>query len=314
MPVIVIPGNHDHAGPGAVWDQEFFERERRALAPNLRVLLEPGAVELDSAVLLACPLAARSSWDDPTRWVRDGTALAGLPPYKPRIVIAHGSVQAFRGVADDEEDSALGEGGVIDLEALPAGQIDYVALGDWHGTMQVRPWAWYAGTPEPDRFPRGSDYDTGNILLVEVQRGEAARVEKVSTAVLNWHECTFHFADDASVAILERDLERVVGGRAGQDLLRLTLTGSLGLEARERLQRTLETLEARLLRLKLVDRTTVAPREEELAMLVGSPDHPLIAKVAARLLSRAEGEDEEAEVARAALRELYAAYRQELRT
>ncbi|NLE11520.1 MAG: DNA repair exonuclease, partial [Actinobacteria bacterium] len=31
VPVVVIPGNHDHGGPGCVWEQEFFLREQAAL-------------------------------------------------------------------------------------------------------------------------------------------------------------------------------------------------------------------------------------------------------------------------------------------
>ena len=28
VPVLAIPGNHDHAGPGTVWEQDFFRREQ----------------------------------------------------------------------------------------------------------------------------------------------------------------------------------------------------------------------------------------------------------------------------------------------
>ena len=41
VPVFVIPGNHDHGGPGSIWQQEFFLREQAQLAPNLRILLKP---------------------------------------------------------------------------------------------------------------------------------------------------------------------------------------------------------------------------------------------------------------------------------
>ena len=30
--------------------------------------------------------------------------------------------------------------------------LDYLALGDWHRTLQIGPATWYAGTPEADRF------------------------------------------------------------------------------------------------------------------------------------------------------------------
>ena len=39
VPVVVIPGNHDHGGPGSLWEQPFFLQQRDQLAPNLQVLL-----------------------------------------------------------------------------------------------------------------------------------------------------------------------------------------------------------------------------------------------------------------------------------
>jgi DNA repair exonuclease SbcCD nuclease subunit len=55
VPVLAIPGNHDHGGQGSLWKQEYFLRERDALAPNFRVLLEPQPLELENAMVLPCP-------------------------------------------------------------------------------------------------------------------------------------------------------------------------------------------------------------------------------------------------------------------
>jgi hypothetical protein len=85
------------------------------------------------------------------------------------------------------------------------------------------------------------------------------------------------------------------------------LSGSLGIDAAARLDQKLETLESRLLRLKLRDRIRLAPSEEEVASLAERPSDPLISRVAEALIAEASGDDEEAEVARIALRELHAA-------
>ena len=77
------------------------------------------------------------------------------------------------------------------------------------------------------------------------------------------------------------------------------------------IEETLESFEARLLRLKLTDRTRIAPTESEIDALTRRTSDPLIANVAARLVEKADGEDEDAEVARIALRELHAACTQE---
>lgn len=310
VPVIVIPGNHDNGGPGSVWEQEFFRRERTALAPNMMILLDATPCYLESAVILPCPLMRRAIVGDPTDWLRSPDAYACLSGNKPRIVLAHGSTQTFSGRWDDE-----GEGGsllnLIDLERIPDAEIDYVALGDWHGTKQVGPKAWYAGTPESDRFPKGSDNDPGNILIVEARRGGDPAVTKACTGNLNWLDLSFDLADDKALSALQSRLMSVLGQRANEDLVRLSLTGAIGIEEADHLDRILESLEARLLRLKLIDRTFIAPTEDEIQALTRCGADPLIARVAALLVDQAARDDEEAAVARVALRELHAAWTQE---
>ena len=155
LPIFVIPGNHDHGGPGSVWVQDFFLREQSALAPNMTVLLEPAPHECESAVLLPCPLLRRSLAVDPTEWLRSSDAYVDLPTDKPRIVLAHGSTQAFSGQwEDDEDDGAVGN--LLDLSRLPDGEIDYIALGDWHGTKEVHANRWppRSAWPSPNCLPR----------------------------------------------------------------------------------------------------------------------------------------------------------------
>ena len=168
VPVLAIPGNHDHGGPGSLWEQEFFKRECAALAPNFRLLLTADPVELEHAVIFACPLLRRAESTDPTAWLRDPDITSSSAPDKPRIVLAHGSVQGFGGDSDDEE-SPVGSNR-IDLTRLPAGAFDYIALGDWHGTKMISSHAWYSGTPEPDRFPKGEANEPGHILRVSATR------------------------------------------------------------------------------------------------------------------------------------------------
>ncbi len=314
VPVLAIPGNHDHAGPGSVWEQAFFQRECEALAPNLRVLLETAPVELDAAVILPCPLLRRAVMADPTDWLRTTEAFAGLSPDKPRIVLAHGSTQTFSGQWADDEEGGGSASNVLDLSRLPVAEIDYIALGDWHGTKQVDTKAWYAGTPELDRFPKGGEHDPGNVLVVEARRGAAPLVTRFATSRLRWSELTFDFAGDASLNTLQERLTGLLGARANEDLLRLSLTGSLGIEAANRLEERLESLGARLLRMKLANRTLIAPTEAELQALTARSGDPLIASVARKLVERAAGDSEEAQVARIALRELHAACTREART
>lgn len=306
VPVLVIPGNHDHGGPSSLWGQEFFLREQQQLAPNLRVLLQQDPIVIDSVVIFPAPLLRRHEPGDPTAWIRSAVLDPSLPPDLPRIVLAHGTIQGF-GSQQDDEDGVPATVNWIDLSSLPADAIDYIALGDWHGTKQVSPKAWYSGTTEIDRFPKGEGNDPGNILKVTISRGHAPVVEIISTGHFAWKELAFRFSDDASLDLFSARLDELIGSRGDLHLLLLILEGSLGIEASSRLEKILESWESRLVRLKLDFRVTIAPSEEEISALTRRAEDPLIATVATELVARSEGETEDAAVARIALRELHSA-------
>jgi len=196
------------------------------------------------------------------------------------------------------------------VSRLPAGAFDYVALGDWHGTKQVTPTAWFSGTPELDRFPKGGGHDPGNVLTVVADRGLPPTVTSVSTGRFAWHELAFDFAEDSTLGLYQERIDGLVGQRANEDLLRLELTGSLGVEAAHDLEQSLESLQARLLRLRLTNQVVVAPTADEIQALTQRPSDPLTARVASQLVARAAGTEETAASAGVALRELYAACNQ----
>jgi DNA repair exonuclease SbcCD nuclease subunit len=306
VPVLVIPGNHDHAGPGSIWEQEFFKREQEQLAPNLRVLLTPEPVILENVVIFPAPLLRRHETGDPTAWIRAALEDSALPPDLPRIVLAHGTIQGF-GSSQEDDDGGSTVVNWIDLSRLPLEKLDYIALGDWHGTKEVGPKAWYSGTPEIDRFPKGEGNDPGNLLKVTVSRGQAPLVEKIPSSRFLWKEMAFRFSDDASLDLFASQMDETIGQRGDEHLFLLSLQGSLGIEASGRLEKILESWDSRLLRLKLDHRVTIAPTEEEIMALTQRADDPLIATVASQLVSQIDGDEEDAAIARLALRELHSA-------
>ena len=303
VPVHVLPGNHDHGGPGGPWGTQHFRRERDRLAPNL-VVHETGApVEVEGVILLPARLVRRHEIVDPTRWVKEAS-LENFPPGLPRVLLAHGSTTSFSGTSDPD-DALPGEPNLIDLQRLPMEAIDYVALGDWHGLRKVGEKAWYSGTPEPDRMPKGADYVTGKVLVVRPQRGKPPQVKEAHTGVTKWRDASLTVTTDGELDDLLHEVESLTRGRVGEDVLRITVTGSLGLSARTALEERLGDLEARLLQLDLIlDGLHVQLTDQELMDLAERPDDPMLAVVATALLQKLDGE--EAAEASLALQRLHA--------
>jgi hypothetical protein len=135
----------------------------------------------------------------------------------------------------------------------------------------------------------------------------APRVERRPTAALGWHDLEYTFSEDRSPVGLGGEVNQLLGQRAGRDLLRLRLQGTLGLDARAELEKHLELIEARVLRLKLDDQTVTEPTAAELEALTQQVENPLIARVAARLAAVARENTPDAALARVALRQLHRA-------
>jgi DNA repair exonuclease SbcCD nuclease subunit len=315
IPVLVIPGNHDHGAPGSVWHSPFFRAEQERRAPNLRVLLECCPVELPEAIVLPCPLLRRSDSADPTAWVRQ-MAWSDLPENKPRILLAHGSVHGFAATdLDADDDNPSSANNRLNLDATLIQLLDYVALGDWHGLKSIDPHCWYCGTPEPDRFPRSDDYQGGQVLAVGVQRGATPRVEVIATATLDWQQRRVDLRSDHDLDRLEAQLKPLLSSEPGQHLLLLEQSGSLSLEAHQRYQHLLERLDAQLLRLKRRGAIEQSPDPSELSSLTGRADAPLMARVANDLQTQLSGaaiqqDPEQRSLLQQALAELYRCVRE----
>ncbi len=100
-------------------------------------------------------------------FLREQAALA------PNLSVLLEAVPCDLGSAGGRDDEG-GDGapaGIVDLERIPDREVDYIALGDWHGTKQVGPKAGYAGNPEPDRLTKGGGHDIGNIRELQQELG-----------------------------------------------------------------------------------------------------------------------------------------------
>lgn len=221
----VIPGNHDYHRGNGLWDRAAA----LGLPANVHLHLtpEPAALGPD-AVLFPAPLRRKSEVNDLTEWMDTAESAAG----QLRIGLAHGSVQGF--------DSSGDTNNPIAADRAKRANLDYLALGDWHRTLQIGPATWYAGTPEADRF---NSQELGQVLLVEIAGpGAAPSVTPHRTGAYRWRSQAEELSTAEDLDGLEARL------RALPDLtsllMRLDLRGTLDLTARADLARRLASLEA----------------------------------------------------------------------
>jgi len=295
LPVIVIPGNHDHGGPGSVWDRSTFRDQRQRRAPNLVVLTGPPCVhQVDDIDILAVPIMDRFQ----TVRLRDLSEIASGD--RPRVGLVHAPVGSF-----DED----GSGRALSMDGAEALNLAYLALGDYHRQQTVpnvpMP-TWYAGTHEPDNFLSHHQIGgrQGGCLRVEVERGRPTQVSPLALPDgLNWTRIAAPLRSDADIDRLEADLRALSGGRAHRALCRIDVDGSeLGFAASSRFRILITTLAPEFELLAVQGAVREAPSDSELAELTG---HSGLVGRAAEQLHRLINDPTRASVAREALARLH---------
>ena len=284
----LLPGNHDPYQPNGLWDQ----LRRRDLPDNIHPHTEPAGtiIEQGVAVLLPAPLQHRRTLNDPTAWMDDEPSEAGLV----RIGLAHGAVHGFD---TDEEQRA----NPIDPTRPQLARLDYLALGDWHGELQVNERCWYSGTHETDSFQtRGR----GTVLLVEIDGpNELPQVTVLSTGQYRWESLNERVEGLEDVDFLDNKL-RNLNDDLTHTLVDLRLSGALSLaDLLHFEERIVEGAAAALYHLR-IDREQLFPEPTDDDL--DSIDPGGIVRAAAdRLRSIVEAGGSDADLARAALQRLY---------
>ncbi|MEX0408236.1 DNA repair exonuclease [Aquibium sp. LZ166] len=203
---VILPGNHDSLQATQLWTT------LRAEAPqNVSLAVEPHAMELALGVLLfPAPCTTRRAGRDLTEWMDGAPSADGTL----RIGLAHGAVRSFSEEGDGLE--------VIAPDRARRAGLSYLALGDWHGGVEMDPRTRYSGTPEQDRFKHGRP---GEALLVSLEGPDALpEVTALPTGRFAWHTLTLELLNgDDAVAGLEALLPEARQRR--QSLLRIAATG-----------------------------------------------------------------------------------------
>ncbi|MGI4861318.1 MAG: metallophosphoesterase family protein [Janthinobacterium lividum] len=280
-PWVLISGNHDAALADSVWTRA---RRLGCIAPHVQVAERTGVVALpalDTAVL-AAPLTQRHTYDDATAPFDTLDTPAGWL----RIGLAHGSVA---GRLPDSADL----GNPIAADRAQRARLDYLALGDWHGCLEIDARTWYAGTPEPDRF-RGNA--PGAVLDVRLDApGALPVVERLEVGRFRWSALVERI-------VVPADVERIAArlAQAGAtDVLQLAVSGAVSVDTWDRLRAAVDAASARVRSLRFdAAGLDLQPDQADLAALGASG---YVVDVA-HALQALQDDPERGDVAREALR------------
>lgn len=214
VPFYLLPGNHDPYVTESIYHSPLWMRE---CPENVHVLGSTEPVVLsDQAVLLPCPLLERATLGDVTKHL----TLEHGPTDRIRVGVAHGGIEEIlHGLNDDEWTPS----NVIPKDRAARARLDYLALGDWHGTLEIDERTWYSGAPEATRF---KEKDPGNALVVEIDApGAVPRVTRHRVASKTWRKERFTLNRAEDVDALDARLSAVEDAR--DTLLELELEGVL---------------------------------------------------------------------------------------
>jgi DNA repair exonuclease SbcCD nuclease subunit len=249
-PWLMIPGNHDAALAASVWTRA---RQLDCIPGNVHSLEQPGLTPFEDlgCVVLAAPLTQRQTHSDLTTWFDDEPSPAGLV----RIGLAHGSVG---GILPESVDST----NPIAADRATTARLDYLALGDWHGTRRIDARTWYSGTPEPDRF---KDNEPGNVLQVDIaQAGAEPVVEMIPVGAYRWHEWEHRITVATDIDELERRFSLFAAG----DVVAVRLAGQVDMAEQLRIRRILDVAQGRVRALEAdLSELRLRPTDADIAAL-----------------------------------------------
>jgi DNA repair exonuclease SbcCD nuclease subunit len=235
-PWVFLPGNHDAALSHSVWTR----MREIGLPANVVIADTPVAINRwnGEAIVLPAPLRRRREGLDQTEWFDAAPSPEGCR----RIGLAHGSIAGrLPGAADAANE--------IPTDRAERAGLGYLALGDWHGALQIAPRTWYSGTPETDRHRNN---DSGHVHLVELDSWRAPeRVATVRVGHYCWTKLEVEILDGTCTEVL-RALSTIESEHR-RCVVVLEIAGAIGLSERRRLDRELKLWEARFHHLEIDD-------------------------------------------------------------
>ena len=289
VPVFILPGNHDPLDASSVYRSSAFADR---CPPNVRVIDSAEPVTIGGIELVGAPWHAKNPGHDPAE-----RAMSDLAQGPTRVLLAHGVVDVLS--PDAHDTSVIAMEGL--RQALDAGLLAYVALGDRHSATEVGDdqRVRYPGTPVATDY---GEVDPGQALVVRID-GTEVQVEAHRVGAWTFMRRGVRLESLDDVEALDASLAAIPD--KARTIVRLDLVGALGIGEDARLQAVLDDHRDVLASL------TVSERGSDVVVFVEEGDlHNLGLKgyaydAAAEVAALAADEGPQQIAARDALRLLY---------
>jgi len=258
VPLLLLPANHDPANAASVYRSPAFLDHR----PESLIVLdtfEPVTVAGTNVEVVGAPWDSKQPLEDLA-----ARACAGLAPPEAavRVLVAHGAVD--EGNPDQDDPSLIRVESA--REALGAGLIHYLALGDRHSVtpLDAEGRIWYSGTPLVTDF---TESDPNKVLLVDLDH-KSANVDARQVGFWAFLQESFHVNDRDEVDAVAEWLEAVADKRS--TVVKLSFVGTLNLTEKAHLDEVLDHYSDLFAALETWERHTdlvVIPDEQDLVDL-----------------------------------------------
>lgn len=228
MPVYLLPGNHDPLDAISIYRQPAF---LAAMPEQVRVLTEPGRRRIRPGLeILAAPWFSKHPTGDLIAQALDGVPADGTL----RVLAGHGRVDTL---SPDPTDRTMIATTTLEA-ALNRGAVQMVALGDRHSATSVGSTGriWYSGTSVVTDY---DEVDPGQALVIDL---DGERISVTPHRVGTWQFTDLVRSLDGSTGV--ENLLAELNHFASKDttVLRLSLTGTLTLAEKARLDDGLDRL------------------------------------------------------------------------
>nr|WP_325251871.1 DNA repair exonuclease [Amylibacter sp.] len=233
---VIMPGNHDSLAASELWRTIMQDKPN-----NVTLALTPEPLQISRGVfVLPAPCTARNPGRDLTEEMAQPTPEGAL-----RIGLGHGGITDFSG-----GEATLSEDGgaaIIPPDRAERSGLDYLALGDWHGQIEVGKRTWFSGSPERDSF-KHQKQASANLVILNGPRAQPV-VTTPATGVIDWLGLNLDLMpEDDCVGQLNQNLPDV--NKRRDTIAKITATGRIGLQDKTGLQQAIARIEPDFLSLE----------------------------------------------------------------